>query len=440
MIASGLVGCGAASGVPLATQEGASTILHSVEFRANGGIPATQTADAILGEPYGALFERIERPTKLGLDTTIQFIGWFTTPYGSGVQIHATDIVTADSPRILYARWRGNWHFAVSLSFSGNGGIPERQSISPSQVSNATFAEAFALIEEPVRAGYRFTGWVSVVTGVDMENGQFIAREHISPILPTDPTPAIGGYFRAQWAVDPDAPFGPVWRTDLTLTSTHISFLIGTGERAISPFREITRAEVATILLRVMSDESRSQFWTLQNDFPDVSPDDWFNNAVSTVTAAGLMEGVNIGGTRHFNPSDVLTRAEIATIIVRFLNMGQTTIPNTNFRDVSANHWAWNSINLVTELGWMVGSGGCFRPSAVVNRTEVSIIMNRVLGRTQANIDRDRMLAWDDNTIYNRFFWDVQIASNSAPGAPAMYWEALQRPNAQARDVFQRSL
>jgi len=164
--------------------------VQQVTFRANGGTPATQMVDVTLGERYGALFEQIERPTKTlrdhGQDVEMRFIGWFTTPSGSGVQIHATDLVTEDSPRILYARWRGGSIPAHTLAFVGNGGIPEGQGIDYSRVFNATMAEAFAMIDEPVRAGYRFIGWA-------IEQGSIMI-----PVLPTDPT-TVGTHFVAKW-------------------------------------------------------------------------------------------------------------------------------------------------------------------------------------------------------------------------------------------------
>jgi len=187
-----------------------------------------------------------------------------------------------------------------------------------------------------------------------------------------------------------------------------------------------------------MSDESRAEFWTQENNFPDVTPDDWFNNAVSTVTAAGLMEGLYIGGVRHFNPHGVLSRAEIATIISRFVDMDHVAIPAANFSDVPATHWARGAIHLVTELGWMEGSGPIFNPNAPIPRVGFAIVMNLMLERTQADIDSHQMRTWDDNAPGNWFYWHLQIASISAPGVPTMNWEALQRPNAWPGDAFPR--
>jgi hypothetical protein len=235
----------------------------------------------------------------------------------------------------------------------------------------------------------------------------------------------------------PDSPpSGPIWREDLTLTETHFSYLIGTGHGRINPMGHITRAEVATILLRVMSEESRAEFWTTENTFTDVSEDEWFNNAVSTVAAAELMQGVELGRTPRFEPEGAPTRAEIATIIARFLDLEEMAAESLRLLDMSNGHWGYDEINLVVELGWMPEINGNFYPEVPIRRGEFAIVMNRVLERTRADIDERRIVNWEDSAPASLFFWDLQIASNSAPDAPAKNWEMLQRPSAVPEDVF----
>jgi len=178
----------------------AQTPAGRISFHANGGTPALQTADAVLGESYGALFGRIQRPRKVDeansgpeREVLMQFIGWFTTPSGSGVQVHPGDTVTADSPRVLHARWRGgNIPDCVSM-FYGNGGTPVGQHVSTHRVWGATMAEMFALIVEPVRAGHAFVNWARITYS---GTGERIA----TPVLPTEPI--VSGFFAAQWQAE----------------------------------------------------------------------------------------------------------------------------------------------------------------------------------------------------------------------------------------------
>jgi len=60
-----------------------------------------------------------------------------------------------------------------------------------------------------------------------------------------------------------------------------------------------------------------------------------------------------------------------------------------------------------------------------------------MLDRTSADIDTANMRSWTDNANTNAwFYWAMQIASNSASGAPIRDWAALQLPNASAEDAL----
>lgn len=107
------------------------TYTYSATFHANGGTPARQTAATRSRTTYGQLFAQIQSPVKIDEarststeEFMMQFIGWFTTPDGSGVQIHATDPLTPDSPRTLYARWESVPDLPrtlVTVTFEANG-------------------------------------------------------------------------------------------------------------------------------------------------------------------------------------------------------------------------------------------------------------------------------------------------------------------------------
>jgi len=80
-------------------------------------------------------------------------------------------------------------------------------------------------------------------------------------------------------APDPD----PLWRQ---------AFLIGTPDGLIRPQGNITRAEVATIFFRLIEDSVRVDYWTQTNPFDDVTLNRWFNNAISTTTNMELFTGI----------------------------------------------------------------------------------------------------------------------------------------------------
>lgn len=178
----------------------------TITFRANGGNPPTQIADTQLGTPYGTLFELIIPPTKIDDDLTwhtgqtvfMELVGWFTAPDNSGTQIHSTDMVTADSPRTLYAHWQTSPLPDLELTFNARGGTPETQIVHLPQARDLTFADATADITTPTRHGYHFLGWANLFDPLG---------PIWSPILsPTEPLYNLQHTFYAQWSADTSMP------------------------------------------------------------------------------------------------------------------------------------------------------------------------------------------------------------------------------------------
>lgn len=193
----------------------------------------------------------------------------------------------------------------------------------------------------------------------------------------------------------------------------HYAYIIGydtdNGPAVVRPQNNITRAEVATIFFRMLTDDSRSEFWTQDNDYSDVNIDDWFNNAISTATNAGIVNGYDTG---DFKPNAPITRAEFAAIAARFSSRDYTG-PNM-FNDISG-HWAAESINKAAQIGWINGyDDGSFRPDAYITRAEAMTLINRVLYRL---VDDDGlhedMITWPDNTPDKWYYAAVQEATNS---------------------------
>ena len=127
----------------------------TIIFLGNGGIPEVQRAERYIGDVYGSA--QIEWwPAK----TNREFIGWVATSSGLDIQVHPTDIVTADSPRVLHARWKELPDLPRSIIvFSGNGGTPMHQQTTIPHFVDVPFAVILPYIIEPVRDGYVFVGW-----------------------------------------------------------------------------------------------------------------------------------------------------------------------------------------------------------------------------------------------------------------------------------------
>ena len=242
-------------------------------------------------------------------------------------------------------------------------------------------------------------GPVTPVTPVTPNPGTPTIPDTPTPIGPSPTTPGTD-------IADPDVPLGLVGLN----TVDHIAYIIGYEDGLVRPEGKITRAEVATIFFRLMTDEFRTSNWATQNAFPDVAAANWFNNAVSTNGKAGIVKGYMDG---EFKPNRNITRAEFAAIAARFLSE-EDAGPGGRFSDISG-HWAEEEINRAVAAGWIRGyEDGTFRPDQDITRAEAVTLINRMLDRMP---DKDHllenMITWPDNTEDKWYYEDMQEATNS---------------------------
>ena len=69
----------------------------------------------------------------------------------------------------------------------------------------------------------------------------------------------------------------------------HYAYIVGYPDSTVRPQNGITRAEVATIFFRLLTDETRNANSTKTNSYSDVAAGAWYNHAVSTLSAMGIV-------------------------------------------------------------------------------------------------------------------------------------------------------
>lgn len=192
----------------------------------------------------------------------------------------------------------------------------------------------------------------------------------------------------------------------------HFNYIIGTPEGLSLPTANVTRAEVATIFFRLMTDDARAKFDSLDNNFSDVAKGKWYNRAISTLAKAGIIKGDPAG---TYRPGDPITRAEMAAIIARF---GDFKEGGKTFNDISG-HWAQKYIELAASNGWINGNpDGTFKPNNNITRAETVAMINRVLDRQTKDVSDllpvSQMTNWSDNMDTAKWYYrDMQEATNN---------------------------
>ena len=314
------------------------------------------------------------------------FTGWSTEPGGNGTNYAAGDTITLTGDITLYAQWKSNGGSSsggttrYTLTYESNGGTE----YDSERYTRNTVVD---LDKVPSREGYTFTGWYA-----DAE-----LTEQISEIKMTSNKTVYAGW---------EVTGVPDWLNG----DDHFAYVIGYSDGTVKPLNNISRAEVATIFFRLLKPEIRDEYLTQTSQFTDVSADAWYNTAVSTMAALGIVNGRTAD---TFAPDASITRAEFAAICARFDTNKRDG--DSNFSDI-AGHWAEAEIERAATLGWINGySDGTFHPDNAITRAEAMTMINRVLQRLPEteNDLLDDMNVWPDNQPSAWYYLAVQEATNS---------------------------
>lgn len=250
--------------------------------------------------------------------------------------------------------------------------------------------------KDPVNGGFLFDGWYTDKT--------YRTPYNFATPLTQDTT------IYAKWFLIVLPGVTVKKNTPKLNTADHFAYVQGYPDGTVKPAGNITRAETAAILFRLMDDASRKTYYSTKSGFRDVASGSWYNTYVATLNNAGVITDSSNG---YFRPNEAITRAELAAMLAKF---SETTSAANYFNDVSAKYWAANAIAICAKLGWITGyPDGTFRPDKNVTRAELMAMINRATGRAPKSADAflPGMKTWIDNTSDKWYYLDVQEATNS---------------------------
>lgn len=193
-------------------------------------------------------------------------------------------------------------------------------------------------------------------------------------------------------------------------TRDHYRYMMGYEDKTFRPNREMTRAEVATMFVRLLDNKSASS--SQAKTFKDVKAKDWYADLVAYASYRGIVSGYPDG---TFKPNAPISRAEFASIAARFADLTKTE--PLSFSDVAKTNWAYDSIAKAATKNWLSGyPDGTFRPNNKINRAEVTSITNRMLGR-KADLDwlaknPGQVVSYKDVDKDAWWYGDIMEASN----------------------------
>ncbi|MCC8090399.1 MAG: S-layer homology domain-containing protein [Oscillospiraceae bacterium] len=118
------------------------------------------------------------------------------------------------------------------------------------------------------------------------------------------------------------------------------------------------------------------------DDFTDVSPDDWYYDAVSEVAAAGYFNGTS---ATTFDPQLTMTRAMFVTVLARFDGATVDNSADTTFTDVPTGQYYTGAVAWAAENGLVQGYGGnAFGTSNPITRQDMAVLMTRYIAYYEA--------------------------------------------------------
>ena len=354
------------------------------------------TTVSVTGDGVGLLFDGIiDDATHNRTDALVEAI---ETDYRINVrdgyfQAQYLDLVDADN---------GNAWIKASNDVTVYWGYPE----GTNQNTKFTLYHFTGLHRDGTNSGFDMEDISkSAIEVVDIEK---TANGIAFDVEPGGFSPFVLVWEKPSWPIIiPDIPEDTT--PELLNTYDHDAYIQGYPDGRVKPENNITRAEVATIFYRLLTDDARNYYYSTDSGFSDVKPGDWYNTAVSTMVNAGILTGYNDGS---FRPNDPITRAEFATIAARFLSDPYSL--QDRFYDTEG-HWAEVYINRAAEVGWINGyNDGSFRPNKAITRAEAVTLVNNVLGREpHADYMLDDMITWPDNPKSAWYYEDIQEATNS---------------------------
>ena len=142
---------------------------------------------------------------------------------------------------------------------------------------------------------------------------------------------------------------------------------VGSGEN-------ITRVQLANLLYRTFSDETKASYFQNVNTFTDTDKDAWYNDAVSTLANANVLYGYRCG---KFKPDKNVKRAELVAILSRFISYDDYE-DNCTYTDING-HWCENDVKRAYSEGWINTETDKFGPEDIVTREEAINTINSFL-------------------------------------------------------------
>ena len=324
-------------------------------------------------------------PTKAGYT----FAGWYKDTALTKAWDFKKDTVTASTT--LYAKWVENSYsggyipnqVSYLLTFESNGG---------GKVSTRSipYNDKSTEPEAPTKAGYTFAGWykdAALTKAWDFTKDSLTEHTTLYAKWIANSTADDGDNIPIPTPIEPvptpEVPQKPEeatsnyrfidissnWAKDMIEDIAARGIITGYPDGSFRPNEPIKREHVAVMFARAFELTAQREAVS----FSDVPTSHPYYEAITRLQQAGVIDGSN----GAFNPSESLTRAQLAKILV--LAFGVTPGGTSTFQDVPKTHWSYDYIAALADVGIALGDNGNFRSDEPVTRAQFVAFMYRAL-------------------------------------------------------------
>lgn len=155
-----------------------------------------------------------------------------------------------------------------------------------------------------------------------------------------------------------------------TIDTSKTIVLLGYGDGQLHEADSLTRAQLATIIFRLLDDDTIIRYGGAGMMFTDVAADAWYAPYVNAIGMAGIVNGVGGG---MYDPDGTVTWAQIITILTRFVES-----ESCELKYIQYDGWALEAIQTAVALGWIEDSS-IFNPNDIISRGKLVDLINTVL-------------------------------------------------------------
>ena len=173
------------------------------------------------------------------------------------------------------------------------------------------------------------------------------------------------------------------WAKDSIERLAEAGVIQGDGPNTFGPGKNITRADFAVLLVRAFAPDTGAA----EENFADVSPEDYFAEELAKAKAAGIARGI---GNNRFNPRGQVTRQDMMVMLARAMDAAGIELPEADAEELKSftdgaqvADYAREAVSRLVKDGIIAGDKGRINPQGYATRAEVAVVLDRILQREE---------------------------------------------------------